>query len=437
MTLSFNRSRWAALSCTALALLSAFANAQWSDVKQLGQGGESTVATDGKGNVYATAHEPCTLYMSRNWGATFSEKKDFPDGFCDIHVYAWPNGQVNVSFLKANVSGISAYYSKDSGKTIAKGVALDGPLDREWLAPNLANGETYFDFSRGYIGGPKSEGVFLAASTDGGKTFAQRSRIDKEPAGDYPVDPYLVTSSEGRIYGMWTTSRDYNTIDKFDFAYSTDNGHTFTGQQTLATLHKNLGDTQERWMLGCITAFGKGKVCVVYPNYAQIKVDGKDYTPMLLYYRYSSDGGATFSPEQTVSSTNEIEKAIRHFDSFKATDQNFGFYVQTLPWLCTDPYGRFYIAYQDNRTGQGKIKDADIDRWAVRFARSNDPSKGFAFSEQVSKPVTSIRPPLDFLSCSADKKYAYISWTEAPDVPTGWPFTGNLWFGRKPIEAPE
>ena len=58
--------------------LTAAANAQWADVKQIGRGGESTVASDGEGNVYITCHLPSSLYVSRDWGATFNRTIQFP-----------------------------------------------------------------------------------------------------------------------------------------------------------------------------------------------------------------------------------------------------------------------------------------------------------------------------------------------------------------------
>jgi hypothetical protein len=44
---------------------------------------------------------------------------------------------------------------------------------------------------------------------------------------------------------------------------------------------------------------------------------------------------------------------------------------------------------------------------------------------------------MDFLSCNADSKNLYISWTENPGVTADYPFggyglfTGNLYVGRK------
>jgi hypothetical protein len=435
-------SRSLALAC--VVSLAGASHAQWNDRIKLGTGGESTVATDGQGNVFVTAHAPCEIFSSHDWGASFAEKKDFPDGFCDVHVYAWPNGRVNLSFIKPNVAGLSSYYSGDNGRTFKKGAGVDGPLDREWLAPNLTNGDLFMDYSHGYIGGPKSEGIFLALSHDGGKSFNQISKVDKEPAGDYAVDPYLVSSTDGKLYAMWSTSRDYNTIDRFDFAVSKDGGRTFDYHQNIGTLSKNLVDktpkkevvdTQERWILGCLASHGANEVLAIYPDFGKVTVDGIEYKPLLLYYKVSTDGGKSFGTGKTVSSQSELEQAIRAFEKNKKADTNYAVYTQTLPWACDDPYGRFHVAFQDNRSGQGLLGKDYFGKWQVRFASLDAPEGEFGPSERVSEDVICKRPPLDFLSCAADKKRAYVSWTQIPGVRDDMVFTGDLYVARKILKG--
>src|SRR2546423_746292 len=339
--------------------LTSSARAQWVDIKRLGWGGESTVAADEKGNVYVTAHQPCEIFSSHDFGASF-QRHEFTDGFCDMDVITWPNGNVNVAFIKPNVAGLASYYSTDLGKTFQKGSALDGPLDREWLAANFVNGDLYMDYSHGYIGGPKSTGVFLATSHNGGKTFEQTCRVDKSAPEDHAVDPYLVSSTDGRVYAMWSTTADDNTIDRFDFAYSTNGGKSFTGHTTIGAVHKELGDSQERWMLGALTCFGTKSVLALYTDYKEVPVEGKVYKPLLIYYRLSTDGGQTWSDARTVSSSEEIEESIRKFEAKKINNLNAPHYMQTLPWACPDAYGRYYTVFEDNRTGQGMHKEAAL-----------------------------------------------------------------------------
>lgn len=419
----------------ASAALVAPVSAQWKDRVSLGQGGEAKVATDDKGNVYATCHQPCKFYVSHDWGASFGEPKLLENAMCDMDVYAWPDGRVNVVHIKNGVSGMQPWYSTDFGKTLFPGKGIDGPLDREWLAVNPVNGEVYFNYSHGYIGGPKSTGIFLAASTDGGKTFVPRGgRVDREKEGSYPVDPYLSNSSDGKIYAMWANSADFNTIDNFRFAVSTDGGKTFANHQTIAEFSKKLGDTQERWMLGCMVATGRNTVVAFYPDYEEITVDGKTTHPMLTHYKVSIDGGKTFGPGRTVLSTQEIEASIRSFEAAKKADG--GIYIETMPWACADPSGRIHIAFQDNRVGNAAAADGILTKWHVRFATCSDLNKGFGESERVSDDVICKRPPLDFLSCAADSKRAYVIWTETPNNKGDWSFSGDLYVARKVLPSP-
>jgi hypothetical protein len=416
--------------------------AQWSDRKLVGEGGESCVSADGSGSVYVAMHQPGTLYASHDWGTTFEKIKTFDEAFCDMDVLAWPNGNLNVEFIVqgengAPSKGFASYFSTDKAATLQKGSAPTGTLDREWMAPNPTNGEIYMDYSNGFIGGPKSVGVFLAASTNHGATFQNRSRIDKEPAGEGPIDPYLCSSSDGRIYAMWSTTHDQNLIDRFDFAYSTDGGRTFQGHQTIGALDPKLGDTQERWILGCIVATGPKTVVALYPNYTKMVVDGVVSHPLLDYYRVSTDGGNTFSPPKLLSPQRELEDNIRSFQAHKHSDKNVAIYVQTLPWFCSDSKGRIYVAYQDDRDGQVAVGDQSeyLCKWHVRFAGMESLAAGFSTSERVSDDVVCYRPPLDFLCCTTDPKNAYVTWTEHAGTTAEWAFSGNTYIAKKPLGA--
>src|SRR5947209_2937730 len=96
--------------------LAPFSQAQWQDRKLIGTGGESCISTDGKGNVYVVMHQPCKLYESHDFGASFYPKQEFGDGLCDMDVLAWGNGNVNVAYIKNGINGFASYYSEDSGK---------------------------------------------------------------------------------------------------------------------------------------------------------------------------------------------------------------------------------------------------------------------------------------------------------------------------------
>lgn len=428
------------ISLALLASVATLSHAQWTDVRSLGHGGESTIVSDGRGNVYVTAHEPSVLYASRDWGNTFVKAKEFDDAFCDLHAYAWPDGRLNVAFIRNGISGLGTWYSADGAKSLKKGKAVDGPLDREWLAVNPKTGALFMNYSHGYIGGPKSTGIFLCGSTDKGATYQPISRVDKEEEGTYPVDPYLANSSDGKLYAMWQTSKDFNTIDEFHFAYSGDGGKTWSGHKTVAEFPRldaldaarNTELFQERWILGAITAIGERNVVIVYPRYEYQQINGKRRLTFVEYYSSSSDAGKTFTAPRSVLSREEIASAAKSFYSNMSNETDAGWYIQTLPWLASDSRGRVHMAFQDNRTGQGSVNGKQYDKWHVRYVAMDSLAKGFGTSERVSKDVICKRPPLDFLSITADTKRTYISWTETPNAVDEWEFSGDLLVARKP-----
>ncbi len=418
-------------------------HAQWGDVRRIGIGGESTVASDGEGNVYLTSHLPCSLWQSHNWGNTFNRTFRFPDSLGDMFVYVRPNHKLDVSFIRAQINGLSTWYSLDGGRTLQKGKNVDGPLDREWVTSNRA-GDLFMDYSNGYIGGPKSKGLFLAKSDNDGESFKQIARVDREKPGSYPVDPYIAMSSNDRLFCMWATSEDYDTIENFRLAHSDDSGKRFSRPITVATFDKSVEgekvDVQERWMLGCILAEGTDKVVVVYPHYTRVTIDGKPQLGFLLYYKASFDGGETFGEGKSVLPQDEVVAAMKSYQQNKLADETHPFYIQTLPWLCKDASGRIYLAFTDNRAGQSKYKNQTLNRWQVRCATCFELKNGFTWSDQVSHLYQSKRPPEDFLSCAADSKMLYISWTENNNHTEDWPyattdlFTGDLYLGRKKLD---
>lgn len=414
-------------------LLSVSALAQWQDVKQMGDGGETFVSTDGKGNVYATSHIPCKLYVSNDYGKTFHVNHDLPDGFCDVNSAVGPDGKLYVVYLIPGPKGVQVVTSADKGKTISKAGRIDGPYDREWIVVNPVTNEVGYNYSDGYIGGPKSKGVFYASSNDGARSFKTISRIDKEPEGSYPVDPYLAVGTGGRLYAAWACSYDYDKIDKYMFASSDDGGKSWKNHTTIGTTHPDLGDTQERWMLGSLVAVGKDTVMAIYEDYTTLEVDGEEERPLLAFTRISNDGGKTWSEARPSTPKAELESAIRSFRSTRARNSTVSNYTQTLPWVSADPKGRIHMAFEDNRSGQKNVGDKRVGLWHVRYAMWTA-DKGFGLSERVSHDWACWRPPLDFIGCCSDGDNVWITWTENPNKTDGWDFSGGFFIGKKVLK---
>jgi|GEM_PF-2417389 len=425
---------------SALALLASSAFGQWEDVRRLGNGGETYVSTDGKGTVYASSHIPVQIYTSRNWGETFGEPKIFPDSLGDTVVFARPDGKAVFSFMyPMGKGGMSTGMTEDYGATWKLGEGIPGrTLDREWLTTDEKTGAVYMIYSDGYIGGPKSKGVFCAKSSDGGMTWKEISRVDKEAEGDYPIDPHIVSSSDGKLYAFWTTSSDYDKIDTYKSGVSTDGGVTWARHSTIANVTKKIDgkdmDVQERWMLGGLAAYGEKEVLAFYMDFVPVVVNGATHGCLVVKVRYSHDSGMTWSDPQTVINKGEITRAAKLYYDKKVANENFAEFMQCLSWACFDSTGKPHFIWQDSRDGQAKLDDNYFNQWHVRHTWASTPGGECVNSERVSRPVVCNRPPLDFICCSADSKYLYVTWTEAPKNKAGWAFSGEFWFGRKKFE---
>lgn len=424
------RSLFAALA----AALFVSAQAQWSEVQKLGAGGEAYVSTDGKGAVYATSHLPGKLYVSHDFGKTYATGLDLPDSMCDVTSTVGPNGKLYVIYIRPNVTGMQVMTSENGGKTIDKGGTLAGPYDREWIVVHPKTGEIGFDFSDGYIGGPKSKGVFYAASKDDGKTFEKVARVDREPDKSYPIDPYLTIGTGGRIYAGWATSTDYEHIDKYKIATSDDGGKTWANHTDIGSTHPAYGDTQERWMLGSIAAAGEDTAMMVYQDYLTLTIDGQEVKPLLTFYRVTTDGGKTWSSSKPCMPRKEVEQAIHEFLKNNGKAGLVSTYSQTLPWISADSKGHIHFAFVDNRSGSTQVKDKKLGLWQVRYATWNDPKSGFTTSERVSHDWPAIRPPLDFVGCCSDGDNTWIIWSENPERAEGWDFSGQLYIAHKTLK---
>lgn len=420
--------------------LCASSPAQWEDIRRIGNGGETYVSSDDAGTVYISSHIPVQVIVSRDWGATFGKPYEFPNSLGDMLVYARPNGKAIVTYMYPfSTQGMASAVTDDYGKTWKDGKGIPGrPLDREWVTTNEATDEAFMIYSDGYIGGPKSKGVFIAKSTDGGLNWKEISRVDNEEEGDYAIDPHLVSSSDGKLYAFWTTSSDYNTVDTYRFATSTDGGKTWGKFSTIAKVNKKVSgkdmDTQERWMLGGVAASGEKEVMAFYVNYVPVPVSGEDKPCLVTHVRYSHDAGATWTESKPVLNPTELGKAAKLYAQNKTADANNAQYMQCLSWGFYDRQSRPHFVWQDNRDGQAKLNDSYYNQWRVRHAWATKPGEESFASEPVSRPVVCIRPPLDFLCATADSKYVYVTWTETPKATDGWAFTGEFWFGRKKID---
>ncbi|MBX7132721.1 MAG: glycoside hydrolase [Fimbriimonadaceae bacterium] len=416
-------------SARILALVFAFAAcaiafAQWPEIKKIGTGGEPYVATDGTGNVYLTCHQPCQLFASNDWGGNWRNVQTFGDALGDLQVIAPRPSTAFVVYMFTSVNGLQVWNTFDAAKTMNRVGSVQGPYDREWLAMSQASTDLFLTYSDGYIGGPKSKGIFVQKSSDMGKTFQDRVRMDNEAEGSYAVDPYLTALDDGTLVGMWAASKDYNLVDAYRTAVSRDGGKSWTDHQTMGTVRKDLGDAQERWMLGGICGSGKNVVVSYYMDYQAVTLEKLTNNALVVMYRVSKDGGKTFGSPKRVTALSEFSPSVKSVGEGVV-------YRQTMPWMAADPSGKIHLVYEDNRAGQGDINGKKYSKWHVRYAVMSDLDKGFTASERVSNDYVAERPPLDFICLAADAKNVYATWVEAPNAVGGWRFSGDLWVGRK------
>lgn len=406
---------------------SSAALAQWTDIKKIGSGGEPTIAADNFGNVYVTSHQPSQLFVSRDWGSNYTKVQDFTDSLGDVQVLAPRKDMAFVVYMYQRVDGLQVWSTVDAAKTMTKVGSVKGPYDREWLTMSPASTDLFLTYSDGFIGGPKSKGVFVEKSTDMGKTWGQRVRADNEAEGSYAVDPYITSLDDGTLVSMWAASSDYNLIDAYRTSVSHDGGKTWGDFQTVGTVRKDLGDAQERWMLGGICSSGKSTVVAYYMDYQAITLEKTTNNALVVMYRVSKDGGKSFGAPKRITSLAEISSAVKSVGDGVV-------YRQTLPWMAADPSGRIHVAYEDNRAGPADVKGKKVSKWHVRYSVMSELDKGFAESERVSNDYSAERPPLDFICLTADAKNVYATWVETPDALGGWRFSGDLWVGKKPLK---
>ncbi|MES1227160.1 MAG: sialidase family protein, partial [Armatimonadota bacterium] len=403
-------------------------------ITKIGRGGEPFVSSDSSGAVYVSSHLPTQVFVSRDWGSTLSFSKEFKDSLGDMVVHALPNGQMTASYMTGTDKGMRTQLTTDYGATYRQGDAPhDRPLDREWLAYDAKRDRMYMIYSDGFIGGPPSKGVFISVSKDKGMTWTETARVDNEPAGNYPVDPHLVISDDGKLYGFWTVTQDRDKIESYRCSVSVDQGATFTHHQTIADIRHDLGDRQERWMLGGMAAKGTDTVTAFYVAYRNVDFDTGSRLALSVMIRTSTDGGKTFSAPANVVNDMEAKRAAKAFDNSDRQLESGMPWIQVMPWASYDPKGKLHVMWFDNRAGVTAKLGKAASTWQLRHTVLED-GKVAGASRAVSNAFAAARPAMDFICCTTDSKYLYATWSQNVDSLRGWDFTGELWYGRMSLE---
>lgn len=394
----------------------------WPGITQLGRGGEPTVTHDGAGTVYVTSHLPTQVFVSRNYGMGFEKTVTFAESLGDMVCLPLAKGEVMGVFMPPKINGLLTRLSTDYGKSWVNGEGIMGrPLDREWPV-RTPDGNVYMIYSDGYIGGPDSKGIYLSRSSDKGLSWKEVGRVDPEGSGRFAVDPHIVASTKGRLYAYWAVSEDKDTVKEHRFGYSTDGGKTWKSIQALNTTRADLGDTQERWMLGGLAASGELTVVCYFVGYQKIG----DEVVMTLQYRKSVDGGVSFSESKSVTALEDLKSAMKNRLANKVGDGIHDLFKQSTAWATFDPMGNLYFVWYESK-GQKNVDGKILPVWELRGAKEGSKS------EAIGHEFAAVRPPMDFISCVADSKNLYVAWVETPDMKNDWQFSGQLWFGKKDL----
>lgn len=142
--------------------------------------------------------------------------------------------------------------------------------------------------------------VYVSRSDDRGETFTAPVPVNAVPehvAADGENRPKIAFGA-GRVYISWTRRLAKRYTGEVRFAYSTDDGASFSGP---VTVNDNREVTSHRF-----EAMGTagGRVYLAWldkRDRTRAGRGGGSYTGAALYYKMSDDGGATFRPDAKIA----------------------------------------------------------------------------------------------------------------------------------------
>jgi hypothetical protein len=181
--------------------------------------------------------------------------------------------------------------SDDGGATITAPVVVnDPPAGQNPSQPAMdKDGTIYETFQRRFSDGPVD--LYLAKSTDGGKTFAV-SLIERQLQIGIQYDAAKIVADPrtGALYTVWADTRTGRA--QIFFRISTDKGMTWGDKPTLLAPDANFTGMSRS---PSISVAPDGRIDVVY-YHTGASPDVQNFDDV--YWNYSTDGGANFIARQ-------------------------------------------------------------------------------------------------------------------------------------------
>ncbi|HYT00774.1 MAG TPA: sialidase family protein [Thermoplasmata archaeon] len=366
---------------------------------------EPAAASDGAGNVYyltthfggvpgcgGCADPTIVVQVSHDSGRTFDAPRPLTVSSStqyDPQVKINAAGTVFVSYLLGKDTVVQR--STDLGATWSAPVAVNadvkqGPTDKDGLA---VQGNDV------YVGFDVAQKFFVSASHDGGLTFVT-TQINQNTLG-WPLNGGATVAPDGTVYMVWELvhkSGQAQGPQDVLVTMSTDKGVSWSLSYADTGLPPGPGCLGCGWdFLGTGAAIATDQGGNVYVTYnAPLYNNG----PPHVWYRSSTDGGATWSSRIDLS-----------------TDGTPSFHV--FPGVAAGIAGDVRVAWIDNRTGAfnlwyrtssdgGRTWSSEIKVSAFRSGYAYVTRQGFAF------------PYGDYITLALDPKgTAHLAWGEGPD----------------------